>query len=788
MWPIRAKVNKKRTAIGQVSERTDTITVTANLREEFPDVFAAGLGTFTKGELELYVKEGTQPKFIQPRRVPLAMRVLVENEIGRLRNCKIIEPVEYSEWGTPVVPILKKDGTVRLCGDYKTTLNKHLQVDHFPLPRVEEVLDTLRGGVFFTKLDLAEAYQQVPLKKESKKLAVISTHVGLFRYNRLPYGVATGPGSFQRIMTSLLLGIPGVMVFLDDIIIAAPDYETHMSRLREVLRRLNDSGLRLKDEKCKFLQKEIKYLGFRVNAAGIFPSGEKIESVKRAPEPKNVSELKSVLGFINYYARFISDITNKLRPLYECLKTGKFKWTKECTQAYESIKKDLSSELMLAHFDPAKPIVLTCDASPYGVSAILSHRDGEGGDRPVCFASRTLSSSEKGYPHHDKEGLAVIFGIQKFYQYLFENHFLIQTDSTALSKIFHPDRSVPEISTARLQRWAIFLSAFRYDIKHIRGDKNYADWLSRLPVKGKETTVTKFAILQDSECLLLRNIQAADFATLDWKKVQTDTREDATLCKVIRYCIDGWPGETPKDKEIIPFWEKREALSIENNCVLWGHRIIILAKLRNLVVLHELHHSHFGGFRMKASARSYVWWPKLDEDIEMITRKCKSCLKLRKNPPKVPLTPWPWPLTPWHRIHADFLGPLFGKMVLVVIDSHSKWPKIFVVPNMREETIIAIFERMFSQFGFPAHVVTDNFSSFRGDKFQTMIKKGNIRHSTSPPHCPATNGAAENLVDTIKRKVKAWWGIACLYKAQSNNSYSTIERRFTPPHKERQQV
>lgn len=156
---------------------------------------------------------------------------------------------------------------------------------------------------------------------------------------------------------------------------------------------------------------------------------------------------------------------------------------------------------------------------------------------------------------------------------------------------------------------------------------------------------------------------------------------------------------------------------------------------------------------MKALARSFVWWPKIDEDIEKITRKCKSCLEERKNPPKIPLTPWVWPTMPWHRIHADFLGPMRGKMVLVIVDSHSKWPEAVVMRSMNEGDTILAFEELFSRYGYPAHLVTDNFATFTDVAFQNLIKKGRIRHSTTPPHHPATNGAAENFVGTFKRKV-----------------------------------
>ncbi|XP_046420699.1 uncharacterized protein K02A2.6-like [Neodiprion fabricii] len=757
MWPLvfpndpREYINSTIAQIGD-DDVTKRKQITCQLQKEFPGVFAAGIGTFAKGELKLTLIEGATPKFLQPRKMPWALRDKVENELARLQQLAIISPVEYSDWGTPIVPVLKSNGTLRLCGDYKVTLNKYLEVNRYPLPRVEEVLETLRGGKIFTKLDLSEAYQQLPLTQESQKLVVISTHIGLFKYHRLPYGVATGPGSFQRVMTSLLLGIPGTIVFIDDILITAATLEIQTDRVREVLKRSNEGGLRLKFEKCKFFKNEVCYLGFRINEEGIRPLEAKIKSVKDAPKPRDVSELRSFLGSINYYGRFIENMAQKLRGLYECLEKDKFEWTEVCDKTFEKIKRELVSDKILAHFDPQKQTVLTCDASPYGISAVLAYRDEEGNDRPICFASRTLTSTERNYTHLDKEGLAIIFGVRKYFEYLYGHKFILQTDSAALARIFDPSKVIPEIAAARLQRWALFLAPFEYTIKHIQGKKNYADWLSRLPLPKTKDDAKEFPILQNTMYTHVNCVKDYDFATLDWKAVRKCTREDETLSKVIRYCMDGWEEKSPIDESLKTFWNKRESLTIDQGCVLWGHRVVIPNKLRE-IVLKELHYSHFGVTRMKALARSFVWWPEINKQIESITQACRACLETRKSPPKIALTPWAWPTTPWHRIHADFLGPFNGKTVLVIVDSHSKWPEAIIMQSMSESHTIKAFEEVFARHGYPAHLITDNYSTFVGKAFQSLLKVGGVRHSTTPPYCPATNGAAENFVGTFKRKV-----------------------------------
>lgn len=295
MWPPRFGSNGDIKGEPMNVIKTDFEIEIAKFKQDFPSVSSSELLLFTKGQLHLKLQPEATPKFIQPRRVPISLRNKVEQEIQRLQSRGIIAPIEFSEWGTPVVPVLKRDGSVRLCGDYKITLNKYLVIDRYPLPRLENVLDAVRGAIFFTKLDLSEAYQQLPLAPENQKLVVISTHLGLFKYLRLPYSVSTGPGSFQRIMATLLLGIPGVMVFLDDTLVATADVETHKKRLREVFSRLQEAGLYLNFRKCSFFQKEIEYLGYKISKQGISPLKCKIEAVKEAPQPRNIPELRSFL-------------------------------------------------------------------------------------------------------------------------------------------------------------------------------------------------------------------------------------------------------------------------------------------------------------------------------------------------------------------------------------------------------------------------------------------------------------------------------------------------------------
>ena len=272
-------------------------------------------------QAKLHVEENVCPKFCRARPLPLAMKPLVEEELENLVNQKILEPVAFAEWATPIVPILKKDQqSVRICGDFKVTVNQVTKLDRYPIPRAEDLFATLAGGKSFTKLDLSKAYQQVCVDEDTKKLLVVNTHRGLFRYNRLPFGISSAPGVFQRIMESLLQGIPKTVVYIDDILITGESDEAHLFSLQEVLCRLQKAGLRLQRKKCTFMSPEVEYLGYRIDAEGLHPVTKKVEAVQSAPRPTNVSSLKSYLGLLSYYAKFLPNLSHQLAPLNQLLK------------------------------------------------------------------------------------------------------------------------------------------------------------------------------------------------------------------------------------------------------------------------------------------------------------------------------------------------------------------------------------------------------------------------------------------------------------------------------------
>lgn len=307
------------------------------LRDKFKNVFSKKLGTCTSHKFALMLKQDAKPVFFKPRPVPFAMRHKIEQELDRLIEGNIIEPVDNSNWATPIVPVVKSDGTIRLCGDYKVTVNPHLIVNRHPIPRVTDLLNKLGNGTVFSKIDLAHAYQQVELEQESKALTTITTHKGLFRYNRMSFGIASAPGLSQNLVDKILAGLPGVVVYFDDILVFGGTLKEHNERLEQVLHILERTRLTVSFEKCSFAEERVHFLGYQLDRNGVHIAPEKVRAIKGIMKPTNVTELKSFLGIINYYSKFIKSYSTIAAPLFHLLrKNVKYKWSTDCDKAFKT--------------------------------------------------------------------------------------------------------------------------------------------------------------------------------------------------------------------------------------------------------------------------------------------------------------------------------------------------------------------------------------------------------------------------------------------------------------------
>lgn len=717
------------------------------LLQHYPEVFAETLGTITPFKAKLSMNQTAPPKFFKPRPVPFALRDQVGSELDRLEREGVIERTSYSDWAAPVVVVPKPDGNLRLCGDFKVTVNSALDIDQYPLPKPADIFATLSGGQRFTTLDLTHAYNQLLLDEESRKFVTVNTHKGLYRYTRLPFGIASAPAIFQRTMDEILQGLEGVACYIDDILVTAKTDNEHLARLEEVLKRLHKHGVHVKRAKCQFLKSHVVFLGHRIDAQGIHPTEDKLKAIVEAPAPKNVQELRSFLGLVNYYGKFIPNAATLLAPLHSLLrKEAKWKWTRECQGSFEAAKEALTSSKVLVHYDPALPIRLIGDASAYGVGAVIAHVLPDGSEHPVAFASRTLTKSERNYAQVEKEALSLIFGVRHFHSYLYGRLFTIVTDHKPLTAILGPKKGIPPLVAARLQRWAWILSAYRYDIEfRPTGEHGNADGLSRLPIPG---TVSRDIDAGPQ----VFNVSQMQSLPVNVRQLRAATSTDPLLSKVYRYTRGSWPQHIPQC--LRPFSDRRNELTVEEGCLLWGIRVVVPQRLR-AKLLDELHKDHPGVVRMKSVARSYMWWPGLDKDIQNLVKTCQACQAVKRAPPVAPLHPWVWPSRPWQRLHLDFAGPFQGSMFLIGVDAFSKWPEVQMMTTTTASATLDVLREWFACHGIPEQVVTDNGTQFTSEVFATFTKMNGIKHVRSAPYHPASNGLAERFVQSLKNSLQA---------------------------------
>ena len=385
------------------------------------------------------------------------------------------------------------------------------------------------------------------------------------------------------------------------------------------------------------------------------------------------------------------------------------------------------------HYNPTLPIRLA-----------IAHVFPDGSERPVAFASRTLSQSERNYAQVEKEALSLIFGVKHFHSYLYGRKFTIITDHKPLTAILGEKKGIPPLAAARLQRWAWILSAYKYEIQfRPTGDHGNADGLSRLPRQG----VVPESTSADPKIF---NVSQMEALPVNVRQLRAATRSDRTLSKVFRYTQSGWPHQIPQ--KLKPFADRRNELTVEEGCLLWGYRVLIPGKLRPKL-LQELHRDHPGVVRMKAIARSYMWWPGLDREIEQTAKGCQPCQAVKRAPPKSPLHPWVWPDKPWQRVHLDFAGPFQGSMFLVAVDAFSKWPEVRAMTSTT--ATLDVLREWFCSHGIPEQLVTDNGPQFTADAFQHFTQMNGIRHTRSAPYHPASNGLAERFVQSFKMSLKA---------------------------------
>ncbi len=428
---------KTTTSTSVTTTTTDTVplslTDNAKLQQllaEYSDIFQPGQGTIKGQEAVVHIDPTAKPRAFPPRSVPFPLRKAVEDELDRLIADGVLEPVDPMvtpiEWASPIVIAVKSSGAVRICGDFKVTINPHIVADNYPLPRFEEIASKLNGCKVFSVIDLKDAYLQLPVAEQSRKYFTIATHRGYLRYTRLPFGVNIAPSLFQATLNKILSGIEVTSAYIDDIINGAGDTAGALQRLRTIFERLRSAGVRTQLTKCRFLQPSVTYLAHRIDADGIHPTDERLRAIRDIALPTNQRQLRSFLGAVNHYAKFIPQLQPRCASLHRLIKAdAHWEWTEADTCVFTELKNQLAMSDTLVHYDEDKELILATDASDIGLGAVLMHRFPDNSERPIAFCSRVLSDTEKRYSAIDKEALAIIFAVGKYQQYLLGRKFVL---------------------------------------------------------------------------------------------------------------------------------------------------------------------------------------------------------------------------------------------------------------------------------------------------------------------------------------------------------------------------
>lgn len=442
---------------------------------------------------------------------------------------------------------------------------------------------------------MSNAYTQLNLSEKSRSFVVINTIKGLFTYNRLPQGASSSAAIFQQVMDTILKDLDYVYCYLDDVLIAGRTIEECHSRLIEVLDRLSKANIKVNFTKCKFFVSSLPYLGHIISDKGLLPNPDKVATIQKAEVPKNVTQLKAFLGLINYYGKFLRNLSSTLNPLYRLLKKDvKFVWDKTCDKAFVSCKDQLLKADFLVLYDPKLPIVVCADASSYGLGGVISHLI-DGIEKPICFAFFSLNSAQKTYPILHLEALAIVSTIKKFHKFLYGQKFTVFTDHKPLLGILGKSGR-NAIFVTRLQRYVMDLSIYDFEILYRPSEKMCnADFCSRFPLN--------LEVPKQYEIQGVNSLNFSQGLPVEFSVIAKETKTDSFLQEIISYVNNGWPDRI--DASFKDIYSQNHDLELVDGCLLFQERVVIPRTLQHQI-LKLLHSNHVGLIKMKQLARRSV--------------------------------------------------------------------------------------------------------------------------------------------------------------------------------------
>jgi transposase InsO family protein len=692
------------------------------------------LSTYNGEVYSLCLRDDAVPRTFPARKVPLALDNEVQEELQRMEREGVITRVnEPTEWCSPMIVRRKPNGLLRVCMDPRY-LNSYLRRATYPLPDVDQVFTKFRGAKFFSKMDLTMGFWQVALDERSSYLCTFSTPYGRYRYLRLPFGISPAPEVFHRIVADVIRDLPGVLHFVDDILVWGNTKEEHDARLKIVLDRFAKVDFTFNPAKCTFGKPEVMFLGHLVNGERIRPDPRKIESVRKFPAPTCVEEVRRLLGVATYISKFIPRFSAKTSVLRQLLRAdAAFVWTSEHDAALQAIKDELTSDHFLYIFDPRLPVQVATDACSSGLGAVLLQND-----RPIAYAARSLTSAESNYSIIEKELLAVVFALTRFHFYTAGRRVTVLTDHQPL---LGAARNVLVRDNPRLDR--LFDKIISYDLSwvYVPGKENFLpDFLSRLPTSCMPASC---------EVDEAGEVPIACGPTYD--AIRAASVSDV-LVQFVRECSHAsWPKARAACPPFARFlWPSRHSVRILDDVLLDEHDRVYVPPSARPAVLQEVHLGHPGVSASLRRATKYFFWNTIRVDIEQHVANCVPCAMHAPRQAAEPLLRRPMPSSPGETVAGDFFQ-LGSRYYLALYDVFSQFPLLWPVSHPSAHAVIQACRVFFQFTGCPRHWWSDRGGAFDSADFRAFAASIGMQLHFSSAEYPQSNGSAESAVKLLKR-------------------------------------
>ena len=711
--------------------------------KEFPNL-TSGMGKYKGEPARIHVDESVKPVAQPHRRVPFHVRKQVELKLKQLENDDIIERVEGSTpWVSPIVVVPKpnKPNEIRICVDM-LSLNKAIIRERHIIPTIDDVVSDLNGCKVFSKIDLNQGYHQIPLHPDSRALSTFSTHVGLFQYKRLNFGLSCAVEIFQKKVGDAIRGIPCVKNISDDIYVGGADQDTHDRHLRQVFRQLQESGLTINLPKCQFRVPTMLFFGHVFSEQGMSPDPKKVEALQNVVPPTNVSEVRSLLSSAAFCSRFIKNFALITRPLRQLTCNGvKWQWNEEEQSSFERLKAALSTKTTLGYFDPKKPTSIFVDGSPIGLGAVLTQKDVSTNEvTPLHYASSPLTPTQTRYPQIDREALSVYWAVKRFHLFIYGGEFKVITDHQPLVSLFNNLTSKP---SARIERWLMELQQYRFTVEYRPGASNPADYAWRHPVGDLESH--NYEIESEDHISFIARNAVPKAVTLS--EVESATATDPLLQAVISAMKSGCWYKAPPGvslSELSRYEQVKEQLTCTDTVLLKSDRLVVPAGLQERIV-DIAHEGHLGIVKTKALLREKVWFPFNGKMVETKVKACLPCQVVTPVYAREPVQVSTLPDSPFDEVSIDF-AHVEGETLLLLVDDYSRFPFVEPVSSTSAIAVIPKLDQLFATFGTPKIVRSDNGPPFSGEEFAKFAHALGFKHRKVTPLWPRANGEVERFV------------------------------------------